>query len=275
MICRLRIAFLIASLSAVLAGCAALFDPLEQYFLFRPRPADPERLAAMEKRLDNIERVEITADEGVRIRGWLQKPKGAAKYPLVIVFGGIARETSWMLHWPPKDADWGWLIVNYRGYGTSEGRPSEQALYADAKLIFDYAVARADVDASKIVVLGRSLGAAIATQLAAERPVHGLILATPIDSLAAVGSRRFPFLPVRLITDGHYDAAALAPGIRKPALFVIAEDDDVTPPEHSERLADLWGGEKQILRIPGAGHRAVEWRREYWEAVNAWLSALR
>ena len=275
MIFRLRSAFIVACLPALLAGCAAMFGPLEQNFLFRPRPADPERLAAMEKRLDNVERVEIEADEGVRIRGWLQKPKAVAKFPLVIVFGGIAREVSWMLHWPPKHEEWGWLIVNYRGYGTSEGRASEQALYADAKLIFDYAAGRADVDASRIVVLGRSLGSAVATQLAVDRPVRALILATPIDSLAAVGSRRFPFLPVGLIAQGRYDSAALAPKIRKPALFVIAEEDDVTPPEHGERLASLWAGDRQILRIAGAGHRAVEWRREYWEAVNAWLSALR
>lgn len=266
----------VAAFSCVLvAGCAALFDPLEQQFLFRPRPADPERLAAMEKRLDNVERVEIAAGEGARIRGWLQKPKGAGKYPLVIVFGGVARESSWMLHWPPKADDWGWLIVNYRGYGTSGGSPSERALYADAKLIFDYAAARADVDASRIVVLGRSLGSAVATQLAAERPVRSLILATPIDSLAAIGSQRFPLLPIGLIADGRYDSAALAPDMRLPALFLIAEDDDVTPPEHGERLAALWAGDKKIVRLAGAGHRMVEWRREYWDAINAWLSALR
>lgn len=275
MICRLPTPLLLLCVTALLAGCAALFEPLERQFLFRPRPADPDRLAAMEKRLDNVERVEIEVAEGTRIRGWLQKPAGAAKFPLVIVFGGVARETSWMLHWPPKQEDWGWLIVNYRGYGTSEGRPSEGALYADAKLIFDYAAARADVDASRIVVLGRSLGSAVAIQLASERPVRALILATPIDSLAAIGGRRFPFLPVGLIAAGRYDSAALAPDIRKPALFVIAEDDDVTPPEHGERLARLWAGDKKTVRIPGAGHRMVEWRREYWDAVNAWLSALR
>jgi pimeloyl-ACP methyl ester carboxylesterase len=274
-IARLRISLAALIVPALLAGCAAMFEPLEQKFLFRPRPADPEWLAAMEKRLDNFERVEITADEGVRIRGWLQKPKGAARFPLVIVFGGIARETSWMLHWPPKNEDWGWLIVNYRGYGTSEGEPSERALYADAKLIFDYAAARPDVDASRIVVLGRSLGSAVAVHLAAERPLRSLILATPIDSLAAIGSQRFPLLPIGLIADGRYDAAALAPDIHTPALFLIAEDDDVTPPEHGERLAGLWAGEKKLVRIPDTGHRRVEWRREYWDAVNDWLSALR
>ncbi|MBI3376733.1 MAG: alpha/beta fold hydrolase [Betaproteobacteria bacterium] len=266
---------LVALLSAALAGCAALFEPLEQRLLFRPRPVDRERLAAMEKRLDNIEPVELAAEEGVRIRGWLQKPKGVAKFPLVIVFGGVARETSWLLNWPQKTDQWGWLIVNYRGYGTSEGAPSERALYADAKLIFDYDAARADVDATRIVVLGRSLGSAVAAQLAAERPVRSLILTTPLDSLASIGNRRFPFLPVVVIAGGHYDIAALAPRIFRPALFVIAEEDDVTPPEHGERLAGLWAGEKKIVRIPGAGHRMVEWRAEYWAAVNAWLSAQR
>lgn len=266
---------LVTAICAALAGCAALFEPLEQRLLFRPRPVDRERLAALDKRLDNIEPVELAAADGVRIRGWMQKPRGAAKFPLVIVFGGIARETSWLLNWPQKTDQWGWLIVNYRGYGMSEGSPSERALYADAKLIFDYAAARADVDASRIVLLGRSLGTAVAAQLAAERPVHSLILATPLDSLASIGRRRFPFLPVAIIAGGHYDIAALAPNIFRPALFVIAEDDDVTPPEHGERLAGLWAGKKKIVRIAGTGHRMLEWRAEYWAAVNAWLSEQR
>jgi len=109
--------------------------------------------------------------------------------------------------------------------------PSEHAVVADARRIFDYAAVRPDVDASRIVVLGRSLGSYVAVTLASSRPLAGAILATPFDSISAVAGERYPYLPMDLIVGGRYDAAAIAPSIRTPALFVIAASDDVTPPE--------------------------------------------
>ena len=255
------------------SGCSVLFDPLEQSLLYRPRPANPERLAAL-AREEGVEEVRIAAADGVRLHGFLKRApavRPGERYPVVIVFGGVLRETSWMLTWGEKPAGWGWLIVNYRGYGLSEGRPSEYALLEDAKLIYDWAAAHADVDAQNIVLLGRSLGAHVAVSLASARPVRAAILATPFDSLAAIGEKRYPLLPVGTLLNGRYDPASLAPAIRAPALFVLAEDDDVTPIEHGMALARAWGGTKKVVTLPGTGHRMLEWRQEYWSAIGDYL----
>ena len=260
----------------LLSGCAALFEPLEQSLLFRSRPASPERFAAILARDPGVEEVRLTAADGVRLHGLLKRAPSAApgeRYPVVIVFGGVARETSWMASWGEKPGAWGWLMVNYRGYGLSEGRPSEQALLDDAKRVYDWAAARPDVDPKSIVVLGRSLGSYVAVSLASQRPVRAAILATPFDSLGAVAERHYPHLPVKSIVNGRYDSAALAPKVGVPALFVLADNDDVTPLQHGQALARAWAGPKRVVTLPG-GHRMVEWRQEYWRAIGEFLAGL-
>jgi fermentation-respiration switch protein FrsA (DUF1100 family) len=271
---RLRKAALLA-VSALVAGCASITESLDSTLLFRARPADPERLARV-ARLEGVDEVRIPSSDGVTLHGWLKRAPAAApgeKFPLVIVFGGVARETSWMIGWGDKPPAWGWLMVNYRGYGLSGGVPSEQAVVEDAKRIFDYAAARPDVDAARIVVLGRSLGSYVAVTLASSRPLAGVILATPFDSIAAVAGDRYPYLPLSLLVGGRYDSAAIAPAIHTPALFVLAGADDVTPPGHGEALARAWGGPKSLYTLADTGHRGVEWRGEYWVQIARFLKA--
>jgi pimeloyl-ACP methyl ester carboxylesterase len=202
----------------------------------------PDR--GLASRANGIEEVRLKTRDGVTLHGWLKHPTrtpSGARFPLVIVFGGVRRETSWMIDRGDKPDRWGWLFMNYRGYGLSGGEPSERTALEDATLIYDYAAARLDVDASNIVLLGRSLGTYFAVALAKQRPVRGAILATPFDSFAALGAERFPWLPMGLLLNGRYDSAGIAPTIKVPALFVLAESDDVTPMEHGAALARVGG----------------------------------
>jgi dienelactone hydrolase len=141
-------------------------------------------------------------------------------------------------------------------------------------LIYDYAAARSDVDAAKIVVLGRSLGTYFSVALASSRTLRGAILATPFDSIAALGEERYPWLPVGLILNGRYNAAAMAPKIKVPALFVLAENDDVTPVGNGAALARAWGGPQKTVTLAGARHYGIERRHEFWSAVADFLSAI-
>ena len=105
---RLAFAALLA-LSALVAGCASISESLDSNLLFRSRPADPERLARV-SRIEGVEEVRIPTPEGITLHGWLKRAPGAAKgerFPLVIVFGGVARETSWMVGWGDKPPAWG------------------------------------------------------------------------------------------------------------------------------------------------------------------------
>ncbi len=264
----------LASAQLFTGGCNWMLEPVEQRYLFRPWNSDPARLASMASRENGIEEIRLKTTDGVTLHGWLKHPRVAAstgRFPLVIVFGGVRRETSWMIDQGDKPDGWGWLFINYRGYGLSEGEPSERVVLEDTGLIYDYAAARRDVDTSKIVLLGRSLGTYFAVALANRRPVRGVILATPFDSFAALGAERYPWLPVGLLLNGRYDAAGVAPTIKAPALFILAEDDDITPIGHGAALASAWGGPQRTVILKGARHYGIERRAEFWQAVGEFL----
>ena len=279
--CLPRPRFLLSTLAGVVAaffvGCGLVVEPLEQRFLFRPRSPDPEYLASVASPDHGIEEVRLKTFDGVTLHGWLKHPpvtRGGGRFPLVIVFGGVRRETSWMMDRALEPEHWGWLFVNYRGFGLSEGEPSERVVLEDASLVYDYAAARPDVDASNIVLLGRSLGTYFAAVLATTRGVSGAILATPFDSFAALGAERYPWLPVRLLLNGRYDTASIAPSIKAPALFVLAEHDDITPVAHGAALARAWGGSHRTVMLKGARHYGIERRDEFWNAVRDFLREL-
>jgi pimeloyl-ACP methyl ester carboxylesterase len=264
-------------LSALAGGCALITEPLEERYLFTARPADPERYASILRSQEGVEEVRIQTEDGATLHGLLKRAPAAKpgeRYPLVVVFGGARRETSWILGRGDKPRDWGWLLVNYRGYGLSRGKPSEDALKDDARQIFDWAVARPDVDASRIVAMGRSLGSYVAVSLANTRPVHAVILATPFDSIAAIGEKRYPYLPLQLLVGHRYNSIDQAPDIKKPALFLLADNDTVTPAENGEALAKAWGGPKRVLTIKDASHYGIEWREDYWREIGQFLGGL-
>ncbi len=274
---RSRLAALAGAAALVAGGCNLMLEPIEQRFLFRVRSVDPAYLNAVASRERGIEEVRLKTPDGVTLHGWLKHPVAARpgkRFPLVIVFGGVRRETSWLIDRGDKPERWGWLFINYRGFGLSEGEPSERVVMEDAGLIYDYASARPDVDPSNIVVLGRSLGTYFSVALAKTRQVRGAILATPFDSFAALGEERYPWLPVGLILNGRYDAAAIAPKIKVPALFVLAERDDVTPAARGAALASAWGGPQRTVTIAGARHYGIERRDEFWNAVTEFLRKL-
>jgi pimeloyl-ACP methyl ester carboxylesterase len=275
----MRPASILVSMGIVLvgAGCVApLLEPLEKPLVFRPRGIDEHYARTLLAGQQQVEEVRVATSEGVRLHGWLKHPERwnpAGPHPLVIVFGGVGQEVSEYVQRAGRDR-WGWLMVNYRGFGLSDGSPSERTAISDAKRIYDWAVARPDIDATNIVVLGRSLGSYVAIAVAASRKVRAAILATPFDSAAALGEQLLHGLPVGWLMQDRYNPALFAPLISAPALFVLAEKDDVTPVKNGLALARVWGGRSKTVLVPGAGHTGLEERSEFWRSVDEFLAAL-
>ena len=261
----------------IAAGCVAPFmEPLEESLVFRPQPIDEQHVKALSA-LGRIEEVRLETPDGYKLHGWLKRPehwKPGTRHPLVIVYAGIGQEVSEYVPRAHSDGEWGWLMINYRGFGLSQGSPSERTVLSDAKLIYDWAKARPDIDGANIVVLGRSLGSYVAIAVAAARKVRAAILATPFDSAAALGEQRFFGLPLGWLVQGRYNPALMAPSVSAPALFVLAENDTITPVKNGLALAKRWGGLAKTVLLAGAGHRGVEDRDEYWTQIGSFLAAL-
>jgi pimeloyl-ACP methyl ester carboxylesterase len=109
-------------------------------------------------------------------------------------------------------------------------------------------------------------------QLAAVRPLSGVIAVTPFDSLAAVARRYYWYLPVDLLLRHRFDSAELAPKITAPLLCLAAEQDEVIPPEHARRLYEAWAGPKQWVGLPGAGHNSTDAAPAFWRSIRQFLS---
>lgn len=207
----------------------------------------------------------MQARDGSRLHAW-----HLAGSPLLLYFGGNAEAVAWNLKRVAQQAPGaGWLLVDYRGYGASDGTPSEEALSDDAIEWFDYA--KQKLDAQSIVVFGRSLGSGVAVQLAAARPVQAVILATPFDSLTNVARHHYPYLPVSWILKHPFDSSSRAPSIAAPLLCLVAERDEVIPMAHSRRLFDAWQGPKRWVELRGAGHNGTDDVPAFWQAIREFL----
>ena len=220
-----------------------------------------------------LEEVRHTTADGATLAGLLVIPP-VARPPLVIYYGGNAEEvTSFAPFAAEAYGQRAVLLVNYRGYGASTGKPGERALVADAIEVFDAIARRGDLDTSRIALHGRSLGSGVAVQVAAARPARCVLLTSPFASARDVAQEIYPWLPVGLLMRHPFDSARHAPTLRMPALILMGDADTLVPMHHSERLASLWAGPVQRVAFPGFGHNDVSLNPRYASAVHAFLDS--
>lgn len=141
------------------------------------------------------------------------------------------------------------FIVDYRGYGSSEGSPSEKGTYLDGRAAWRYLTEQRGVDPSRIAVFGRSLGAAVATKLATKNAPRALILESAFTSVPDMAATLFPVLPVRHVVGMSYDNLKRIGKIRCPVLIVHSRDDEIIPFEHGKRLFEAATEPKEFLEI--------------------------
>jgi uncharacterized protein len=261
----------VAIAAALLLGFPAALYLVQDRLLFFPQPLYGPPPPARGDRA--VEALEFTAPDGTHLRGWLLR-SADVRAPLVLYFGGNAEEVSWQLRARAWPAPWSLALVNYRGYGTSEGSPSESDLFADALLVFDALAQRPDVDPARIALIGRSLGSGVATFVASERPVRGVALISPFDSVTEVARHHYPWLPVRLLLRHPFDSLSRAPQIQTPLAVFAGGRDGVVPPAHSRRLFEAWAGAKRWIEIPEADHGDISIYPAFERGIDDFLAEL-
>ena len=149
------------------------------------------------------------------------------------------------------------FIFDYRGYGLSGGRPSEVATYEDAAAALDYLRARADVDADRIVYYGKSVGGAIAVELAGRETPFRLIIQSSFTSVRDMARLHYPFLPVGPLLRTRYATIERIGGVAAPTMIVHGDADEIVPLEHAHRLYAAAAEPKRLFVVEGAGHNDV------------------
>jgi pimeloyl-ACP methyl ester carboxylesterase len=238
-----------------LGFCAYLY--LAQRSMIYFRTPESRNVAAEDLRLEV---------DGATVQVWRIN---ADKEHAVIYFGGNAEDVAlniWDFSrlFPDKAV----YLVNYRGYGASTGRPSEAAITADARAVYDHA-SQTHADIS---VVGRSLGSGVAIALAATRATQKLVLITPWDSMVRVAQSAYPIFPVSLMLKDRYDSLSHAGSISIPTLLLIAGQDEFIPMKSSLNLAAaLDPSLTTVTVIDGARHNTIQNFDQYMGALAEFM----
>jgi len=226
-----------------------------------PMPAGAERLSV------------DTADGETLVGTLIPASSPKASRTLVLGFGGNAwngQDVAEYLHELFPEADV--AAFHYRGYRPSTGRPSADDLIADAPLVYDAAIKK--VRPKRIVAVGFSIGTGVAATLAAERPLAGLILVTPFDSLKAAAQSMYPWLPIGPFFQHEIDAAGAMEGVDVPTAIIAAEHDEIIAPSRTDALRPKVPNLVFDRTISGAGHNDIYQRRAFHEAMHEALEII-
>ena len=272
---RLMDLILMVAVALVLVtGLMLVFERRLVYFPFREVEVEPSALALRH------EEAWLTAEDGVRILTW-SLPVPGSRWT-VLFCNGNAGNMSYRLDRAQemqRRLGVSVQLFDYRGYGKSEGQPDEQGTYRDVRAVHRYLVETRRVRPEDLIVFGESLGAAVATQLALERPAAGLILESPFASIPEMARAAYPFLPpVGPFIRTRYETIAKIPKLTLPLLVLHGDRDTIVPFSQGRRVFEAAGGpRKTFYAIQGAGHNDtyLVGGEPYWRALSEFLGGLR
>jgi fermentation-respiration switch protein FrsA (DUF1100 family) len=197
------------------------------------------------------------AEDGTRLHAWFVQ----AKSPVGILLyfhgnaGNLANRSEKIRRL--RNAGLSVFIIDYRGYGRSEGSATEDGVYQDARAAYDYLQSLPGIDSLSIIVHGTSLGGAVAADLAVNRPIKAMILESTFSSASDVAAIAYPFLPARFMMRTRLDSESKLPSIQIPLLFIHGSDDSIIPIRLGRKLFESAREPKVFHEIPGADHNDV------------------
>lgn len=240
----------------VIAGLVARqTNLLDRYFVYFPEreiSLTPGNVGLV------YEDVFISTSDGVRLHGWFVPGKS----DLTLLWfhgnaGNISRRVDniALLH---EHLGANIFIIDYRGYGRSEGSPSEQGLYLDAEAAIEYLRSREDVKDDRLVLFGRSLGGAVAVEMATRHEVYALVVESTFTSVQAMAKSAHPvlsrFFPIGAVVRSKYDSLSKIKEVGSPILVIHGDRDEIVPYNMGQELYDAANEPKTFYSIEGSGH---------------------
>ena len=264
-----------AILTLLIGGLAALFlsGVIERYFIYFPAKkllGDPAYQGLA------FEEVSFATSDDVRLHGWFVPGQNEVTW---LWFHGNAGNISHRLEnlkLVHDELGVSVFLFDYRGYGHSQGRPSERGTYRDAEAALAYLRSRRDIREERIVYFGRSLGAAVAVGLATRHSPYALILESPFPSIPDMARRAYPFLPIRPLLRTRYDSLAKIGQVEVPVMVLHGDRDSTVPIEAGRKLFEAAGEPKEFYAIRGAEHNDtyVVGGQGYFSALRRFLERL-
>lgn len=217
------------------------------------------------------EAVSLTTADKIILSAWYL-PAPAARRQLLYCHGNAGDIRDWVHAIPPFLAlGCSVLLFDYRGYGRSRGLPSEEGLYLDGECAWSWVQERAQQVGQPAVILGKSLGTAVAIHAALHSSPHALILDSAFASMREIAMSVTPWLPDAMLPQ-LYESEQRVGDLTCPTLLIHGRQDTLVPLAHAQRLHTAVGAPKQLHIIEGAGHNDLSGFAEYHEVIGQFLA---
>ena len=265
---RLNLLFVIALMTTVFGGCR-----IEDKFIFHPdrvSARDPSHVGLA------FENILFTAQDGIRLHGWFI-PHPEARATLVWFHGNAGNISDRLLNIRllHDRIKINIFIFDYRGYGQSEGSASEKGTYLDGEAAIKYLLGRDDAAARGLILFGRSLGAAVAAEMAIRFTSLGLILESPFVSIREMAQAIFPSLPIAWLLRTRYDTLEKIRRVKTPIMVLHGDHDATVPFAQGKKVFEAAPQPKRFYRIVGASHNDtfVVGGEEYYGALREFIES--
>jgi len=219
------------------------------------------------------EDIMLKTSDGINISGWYipaENQRGT-----ILFFHGNGGNISHRIEFIEMfyELNLSTFIIDYRGYGKSEGKPSEEGTYFDAEAAWDYLVDEKKINPSRIIIYGRSLGGPIGVRLAEKHKPAALILDSTFTSIKDIGARLYPFLPVRRFFKFEYNTIEYLKEADCPVLIIHSRDDSYIPFSHAERLFEAVDNKKELVETLGDHNtNFIVSREDYKNSIDFFIN---
>ena len=265
---RLNLFSLIVLSTTLSGGCR-----IEDRFIFHPdhvTDRDPSHIGV------RFEDVFFTTQDGLRLHGWFI-PHQDARATLVWFHGNAGNISGRLLNIKllHDRINTNIFIFDYRGYGRSEGTVSEKGTYLDGEAAINYLLGRHEAPARRLILFGRSLGAAVAAEMAIRFASLGLILESPFVSIPEMARAIFPSLPIAWLLQTRYDTMEKVRLVKTPILVLHGDRDATVPFAQGKRVFEIASHPKKFHRIVGASHNDtfLVGGEEYYGALRDFIES--
>jgi len=257
----------IAGVYLAFAGFLFIFQSHYIYYPERVLSVTPHSIGLQ------FESVSFETTDGVQLSGWFV-PSESARGVILFCHGNAGNishrlDSIQIFHQLGLDV----FIFDYRGYGQSEGKPTEQGTYKDAEAAWRYLIEERQVKPNEVIIFGRSLGGAVASWLAQSHTPGGLILESTFTSLPDIAAGLYPYLPVRLLLRFEYNTAEYLGRVDCPVLIVHSRDDEIMPFNHGQQLFESAKEPKKFLEITGTHNNGfITSGKRYEDGLHTFIS---
>ena len=245
----MRLGVVVIALTVLLLS---LVWALQRRFVYFP---DSASVPAADTVVPGARDVKLHTEYGLTLDGWFVPGKEPRREVSVLVANGNGGDRAVRAPLAEALAREGLdvLLFDYRGYGGNPGTPSEEGLARDVRAARDF-LDRRGVPPERVLYFGESLGTAVVTELATERPPAGMLLRSPFVDLASLGHVHYPLVPVRLLLLDRYPLVENLRRVDVPVTVVLGTGDSIVPPSQSRAVADAAPHLLRLVEVEGADH---------------------